>query len=350
MATLTETAYYARQMIKYGGIGLVVFLLLRAGLILGVGYWRKLHPPPPPPPDVLFGKLPGLSFPQETQPILAYTLETVTGTTPDLGDRARVYFMPIRTANLLALDKMKQQVEVFGFKDNPEQLSSTRYRWTSDVPLPAVLMADVISGSFKLEVDWQADANILTGENLPPESQAISEAQDYLQNASLLPEDLLLGQAKFTVLRADVGTLVKAVSLSEADFVRVDFFRAKVDDLEVYPPNPDRGIVSVLLSGVRTSGKRVVEVNYNYFPVDYEKSGTYPIKTSAEAWAELQAGQGFVARVDENVKQVTVRKIGLGYFDAPVPQNYLYPIYVFEGDDNFVGYVPAIASEWLESN
>jgi len=38
----------------------------------------------------------------------------------------------------------------------------------------------------------------------------------------------------------------------------------------------------------------------------------------------------------------------MGYFDSVVPQHYMQPVYVFEGDGNFVGYVPAVSKDWVE--
>lgn len=347
MATLTETAYYSRNMIKYGVIGVLVFLMVRSGVLFGVAYWRKLHPPPPPPPTVLFGQLPPIIFPDTKQPVLTYKLETISGTTPNLGDRATVYFMPVRTASLLALDRMNELARKLDFLQQPQELSATRYRWTRDAPLPATLTADIISESFTIEVSWHADPGLLDKKRLPNDAAAIEEAHDFLQNLGLLPDDLRNGAAKISYLRADINVLVKAPSLSEADFVRVDLFRANVNDLPVYPPNPDRGVVSLLFSGDEGGGKRIITLNYNYFPITYEQLATYPIKTADEAWAQLQAGQGFVARLDAGVSTVVVRQITLGYYDSAIPQHYLQPTYVFEGDSNFVAYVPALPSGWI---
>ena len=349
MATLTETAYYSRKTITYGAIGIVAFLILRGLIIFGVATYRRLNPPPLPPPTVSFGRLPVLSFPQEQkQPALSYRLETVGGTTPDLGDRATVFFMPVRQANLLALDRMNKQAAKLDFDREPEQLSPRRYRWTSDAPLPASLTADIVSGSFFLEVAWQQDPGILAQTNLPDQDQAVQEARRFLQSAGLSADDLSGGNADVSFFKADINDMVPAVSLSEANFVRVDFFRSDVEDLVVYPPNPQRGIVSLTFSGSRSKGKREVELRYNYFPVSYDQSATYPIKTSLTAWNELQAGEGFVAQVDPDVSQVVVRRVTLGYYDSALPQHYMQPIYVFQGDDNFVGYVAAISPEWIE--
>lgn len=166
MATLTETAYYARKAITYGIVGLVVFLLLKAILGLAITTYRRLNPPPPPPPTVEFGKLPALIFPETSHPALTYRLETVTGTTPDLVDRATVYFMPVRQPNLLALERMTALVSELDFTEEPEQLSGRQYRWARTQPLPATLTADVVSGSFSLEVAWEVDQTLLVNKKL----------------------------------------------------------------------------------------------------------------------------------------------------------------------------------------
>ena len=350
MASLTETAYYARNTIKFGAIGIVVFFVLRAGVSAGVAYWKKLHPPPPPPPTVSFGQLPAMVFPALPQPTVTYTLETVTGATPDLGDRASVYFMPVRTASLLGLERTANLASKLEFRQKYEQLSPTRYRWVKNDPLPATLTADIISGSFTVEVAWNSDPALLFARDVPNETLALDETKNWLQNLGLLADDLQNGASKITYLRADINDLVKAVSLSEADFVRVDLFRAPIDLVPVYPANPDRGIVSIVFSGENSAGKRVVDVNYNYFPVTMEQSATYPIITTQEAWAKLQSGQGYIARLDVNVKNVVVRRISLGYYDSAIPQHFLQPIFIFEGDNNFVGYVQAINAKWIIEN
>ncbi|MBI2010369.1 MAG: hypothetical protein HYS86_04315 [Candidatus Chisholmbacteria bacterium] len=348
MATLTETAYYARRIIKFGGIGLVVFIIGRFFFFMAVDYWRLLHPPPPPPPTVAFGRLPQLVFPEKTRAVESFLLETVSGGVAEISDRATIFFMPVRQANLLALERMSDQAAKLGFTNEPEQVSSREYRWRRDSPLPATLTADIVSASFTLEVEWQLDPTILDSGTLPNSDAAVQEARRFLDNAGLLPSDLAAGETKVSFLRADIANLVSAVSLSEADFVRVDFFRTPVEEWVVYPSNPQRGVVAMIFSGNPVSGKRIIDIKYNYFPVDYEQSATYPLKTAQVAWQELQAGQGYIANVDSGVTRATVRRVALGYYDSAIPQNYLQPIYVFEGDNNFVAYVPAIPTQWVD--
>ena len=143
--------------------------------------------------------------------------------------------------------------------------------------------------------------------------------------------------------------MVPAISLSEADFVRVDLFRKNLDDLKVLPPNPNQSSVSWIFSGARETGKRIVEVDYAHQPVSEENYATYPFKSSATAWQELANGQGFVASLGENPQdKVTIRKVYLAYFDSDEIQDFLQPIFVFEGDKGFVGYIQAVDPKWVE--
>jgi len=62
----------------------------------------------------------------------------------------------------------------------------------------------------------------------------------------------------------------------------------------------------------------------------------------------MQNGGGYVVSVKPTVATVTVRDIALAYYDAEDPQQFMQPVYVFKGDDDFVGYVPALLDQWVE--
>ena len=130
----------------------------------------------------------------------------------------------------------------------------------------------------------------------------------------------------------------------------MDIFRPNIDNLPVLPQNPNKGIIRIIFSGSNEAMKQIVQVEYNYFPVNLNESATYPIKTSSQAWRELQTKQGFIANAgDGNGGVVAIRKIYLAYYDAEVSNGFLMPLIVFEGDNGFFGYVPAITKEWLET-
>jgi len=351
MSTLTGTAYLTRKTLKYGLIALIAIIVLRNTFKIGKNIWRQIHPPPPPPPTVSFGKLPKIIFPSENLPLektkFSFKLETIQGGLPKLPDVGKVYFRPIKSPNLLALDRANSLAQKMGFRNQPEKINETTYQWKDENS--TVLEMDINNLNLHLVYDFRNDQEVLTSKNLPNNQQAAQEAKNFLVNNGLLPEDLANGTAEFEYLRFDGAQLIPVTSYSEAEFIRVNLFRANLGELRIFPPNPKKSLIFFLFSGSRTPGKRIVEISYIYFPVEKEIFGTYPLKPVAQAWNELQQAQGYIANLGQNEDgQVTVRKVYLGYYDADTPQHYLQPIYVFEGDKSFFAYVPAVDPKWTE--
>jgi len=350
MATLTETAYYTRKGIKYGIIFFVGFLILRFIWNTTTAYLRKIHPPPPPPPTTSFGKLPKIDFPKiEEKPSLSFKLETIQGTIPKLDSIGKVYVSVKPAVSLLSLERAKETARKIGFSSSPKPLSETIYRFSSQTTPEYILDIDIVNGTFNLKYDFQNDQSILFEKKLPSGEQAISEAKGFLNNIGLLSEDLKNGNAEISYLKYQPPDLKPALSLSEADFVKVALFREKKDNLPVLPPNPKEGIVSFMFSGARDRNKRIVEVKYNYNKIEWDNFATYPLKSASLAWQEIQEGKGFIANLGDNSEgKITIRKVYLAYYDSPKPQNFLQPIFVFEGDRDFFAYVPAIDPKWTE--
>lgn len=350
MATLGETAIIARKVIRYGGIGLVVLMVGRVILTAAVAYYKKLNPPPPPPPDVKFGKLPKLIFPQKDQPTLTYTLETATGgLPPKMETQYKVFFMPIKKANLLAYDNAKAIANRLEFITEPTKLSATDYRWESNDPVPSVLTFNTITGAFVMDRKWQTDPSYLTPTLYYSDIQSIERTKNLLARVDLLPEDVKEGAAEEPIyLKAENGELTRAPSLSQAQFVQIDLYRTPIEDKKVINPSRDKGLISAVLALQREDDKQFINLTYNYFPVERETFAVYPLISASEAWQRMQKGQGFVASIQDGVEATTVREVYLAYYDSDIPQQFMQPIYVFEGDNDFAGYVPAVSDQWIE--
>ena len=351
MANLTQTAYYTRRGLLFGGIAFIGILVLRASITLGVAIYKQLNPAPPPPPTVAFGKLPPLSFPESDfeNENLNFRLETIEDDLPQLDDVGKVYFMPKKEPSLTALDEARKKADGLDFDSSPEAVDKFTYRWIKQSPLPKVLTMNINNGNFIVSYPYTNDQEILNAKYLPSTQQAAQETKSFLSQKGFLPNDLADGSAEFVYLRFDPPNLVEVNSLSEADFLRVNLFRSDLDELRIMPPNPKKSLVSLLFSGARSTDKRIVGVDYFYFPTDKETFATYPLKPIAAAWEELKNGQGYLAHVSKNTaNQATIRRVGLGYFDSKLPQNFLQPIYIFQGDDNFFAYVSALAPEWVQ--
>ncbi len=350
--TLTDVTRIGRQAVKVTGILLVVLIVGRTFWGAFAAYWRATHPEPPPPPTVGFGRLPQLSFPLKdaSEKPTNITLETATGTLPDFGDRAKVFFMPQSSLSLLADERAKQVAASQGFVFQPEILGTTAYRWNKSQPLESTLELDIQTLELEFTTNFLSRPDLLGQSQLPDEFQAVSNVKSFLSASDLLAPDLATASGEVVYLKALGGDLVEAVSLSDADYLEVDLNRTPVDGTyRMYTPEGLTGIVHAIVSGAFNGKDSVVQLEYRYQSLDRQQVHTYPIRTSQDAWQVLRSGEGYVA--DKGLDDAAViRRVSLGYYDDYQEQSYLQPIYVFEGDNGFLGYVPAVSAEYIISN
>lgn len=352
MATLTETAYYTRKTINWLIVVVIAYFVLK--LIWGflVVIYLMIFPPKPPPPDYAFGKLPALEFPANNQQNrqLTYVLETISGDIPIASKSATVFFMPKKPANLLGLSKAKSFAERLGFSTNAQQESKNIYLFKDATSPLRTLRYDIVSENFIMRYKFELDPGLFQEKKIPFSDAAKAEAQSVLQTYELDENDIINGSDTVSFLKLQGNVLVPTTSHSRADAVRVDFFRQPIHGLPVLTSHPGEGSVAIIFSGSTNLDKRILQVAYTYWPVDLYTTATYGLKDLQVAWQELVSNQGFIAQYPSTGTQVTIRNAYLAYYDSFDPQIYLQPMYVFEGDHGFVGYVHAIEPEWVEVN
>ncbi|MFA6532962.1 MAG: hypothetical protein WCT22_03110, partial [Patescibacteria group bacterium] len=127
----------------------------------------------------------------------------------------------------------------------------------------------------------------------------------------------------------------------QAQLVEVDFQRPDIDGYSTVTPKffNSQNYVIMLFQGTNYT---VLNSQISFFEKSEEQVGTYWIKTGEEAWSELNSGLGFVVAGTVGQKNIVIKDMKLRYFDPDTYQNYLQPVYVFLGEGNFVGYVPAV--------
>jgi hypothetical protein len=348
--TLTQAAYAMRKILLATGITLAIFIVGRIFLESAIGFWKATHPAPPPPPTVGFGILPKLVFPESTNQLKSYRLEVPAAKMRAMSDRAFVFFQPSKRASLLALDKASVQAKTLGFLFEPERITSESYRWRRTDPLSAVLDYNIVNGTFVMRVDWQSNPAFLQGNRLPNEDSAINVARQKITEAGLLSKDMATGSAKVSYLKSNSGSYTNTVSFSEADFLQVDLFRTPVfGEYPVLTERPNKGTIRAVISGSPDRSQQIVALDYSYLPVDYGVLHTYPVITPTAAYQLLSAGRGYSASISEGQTEAIIRNVYVAYFDSGnKPQDYLQPMYVFEGDGGYIGYVPAVDPKWIK--
>lgn len=350
--SLTETAFYTRRTINWTILGIIGYVILRMFWGIGVVFYLQLFPPKAPPANHAFGKLPAIRFSSTTASPsgqLIYQLETIEGSVPLASASANVYFMPKTGSNLLALSKAQAFGKRLGFGATPVPEPSNKNVYRFDDPTSQLrhLWYDIVSTNFILRYSYEQDVGLFLDRAIPTNSQAIQEAKNLLQSYSLYPTDVIAGPVKVTYLKVVENKLSSVSNQAQADAVRIDFFRPTIAGTQVLTSVPNEAPISITLSGSKNSKKRILQFIYTYWPIDYATSATYALKPSATAWQELQSGGGYIVRYPKGTV-ATVRNVYLAYYDSFEPQTYLQPVFVFEGDDGFLAYVPAINPEWVE--
>lgn len=346
MATLTHTAYVSRKIIKFGGFGVLGLVIIY--WIGGMAWmaWLAAHPPYVAP-TVRFRILPKIVFSQKQIAKKDFTLELPNDAFPKFKDQANVYVIYRSKSVIGALEETKKTAELIGFKSPPTEQSTGIYQF-NDTATNRTLTMNVLADSFKLNYDYLNDQTLLNPENMPNNTEAISLAKAFLSQAGKLYKDLDEGESKISYWKIGFGSLTEIKGLSDANIIRVDFFRKQLDsEKNIVSENLDKSSVSVLLSGSGVAAKKIVEVNYKYVNVDDSAPSTYPIKTPEMAFADMKTGYYWPA-TDVEAKTVTIRKVSLAYFEPITPVQFLQPVYVFEGDGGFVGYVPAVTEKYTE--
>lgn len=347
MATLTKTAYLSRKAIKFGSIGIVILLILRFAFITIRAYWKKAHPPAPPPPTVTFGKLPKLAFPErQNLPTLNFRLETISGSLPDLPSQAKIFFISKPSPNFSTKGNAKVWAKKLGFTKEPQETDQYFFRFSTDTVPKTILEVDCLTRNFSLSYDWKNDLEILSKGTPPADTQAISTAKSFLQGANVLTDELMKGSSEVIFLKYVNGNLVNSI-YHESVLAKVNLLRKDLEGLKILPPNPKDSNVSLLISSSQ-SNRGVIEVKYYHYPISENNFSTYPLKDAKTAWSVLIGGKGFVANLGNNTEgKIVIRNAYLAYYESEQPQTYLQPIIVFEGDNDFIAYVPAVTETWV---
>lgn len=341
--SLTQVAYTSRNLIKFGGIGVVALILLWTTVTTGYRIYRSRHPIYYAP-TVKYGVLPKIVFPDKEKTTKNFTFELPDDTVPSFNDQAKVYIIYRPNTTFLALQEDTETAKSFGFADNPVEIKTGIYEF-KDTTNNKTLTVNVLDGDFKITYPYASDQMLLTETSVPNKSNAIEIASNFLSKGNKLTDDLKDGEKNVSYWKIDSGTLKSVSSQSEANAIRVDFYRKDFDDLSLVSSNFGQASISVLISGSTVEAKKIIEVNFKDINIDRESYSTYPIKTGEEAINDLKSGNYWTTR-DIADANVVIRKMYLAYYEPTTLTNYLQPIFVFEGDNNFVAYVSAVSTKY----
>ena len=345
MPTLNKAKDETKIVLKWGAISFGIIILFIMAIKF-MAFVKDLFTPPPPP-SASFGKLPPIAFPNQIKENLTYSVDTLTGYLPSFSDRAKVYKITIDPPTLLGFEKTRQKVGQIGFTSSGTQISEDTYQWVSQGTLQKSITINIFSSNFALSSSYPVTPSLQTFSGTDDVDNTIDTAKSFLTEMSLFPQDLDESKTKTTLYSTDQSVLVSAAKISNAKIVQVDFFQKDIDSLPIYY---EKGISSTLdfLVGKEEGRQEIVGATFFHRNIS-ETSSTYAIKTAQQAYSELQNNKAYIAYKDPNTVEFTVKKVSLGYYIGATDQNFLMPVIVFEGSNNFLAYVSAVKDEWISN-
>lgn len=346
MASLNKAKKETQKILKWGGIFLAIIFLFSMGTRFLT--FVKDSFAPPPPPQAAFGKLPPIPFPEKIKENISYSLDTLTGFLPNFSDRAKVYKIISDPPTLLGLDRTRQKVSGIGFKSDGIQIAEDVYQWVDQTPsLQKKITMNIFSSDFSLSSPYLITQSLEKFSVPEEKSRAVEVARSFLSNMSLFPQDIDENKTKTALYSIVDNALIPTAKISNAKIVRVDFFQK---DLNGFPIYYDKGVSSTIDFLVGKEGGELKVVSARFFHKNISQtSSTYAIKTASQAFLELQKGKAHIAYKPDNTVEFTIKKVFLGYYIGEDQQEFLMPVVVFEGSNDFVAYVSAVRDEWISN-
>lgn len=349
--SLTQLSEFVRKYYPFGILGILFFLIIfyAIQLALVVVDSRKpvsLYINP------IFNQIkkPYLS---EASPSgsLKYQLDTVDGKPITATKSAQVLFMPQAETKFGYREKLYLIAKSLGFNTESSGYRLIGSQASFSEPKQK-LTIDIRNFNFDYKYSFENDKSVFENVRTPNQEESIEKAVEFLQTAGRYPQELSQGKTNVVFLKYDTENNSMGVLSSnlEANLVEVDFYRpdivANPNPIPVVSPKYFNSQNYVLMMFKNDGTYKVLRAQVKFYDRSAEQIGVYPLRSGEQAYDDLKKGKGLVIAQPQTTN-VTIRKMFLGYFDPDVYQEYLQPVYVFLGDGDFVGYVPAVSGEYL---
>lgn len=378
---LTKTADIARKAISVS-VGLLVsywaFVIFMP--ILSEFYLTLI--PPKTPPNPIYGLLDPLEF--IGQPIsntsVKYELNTKNGRLPtNLPKVVTVYRYARPKFSYSAGKDAQNDAGTLGFSDNNliTNLKSDTYEW-KDTRYDSGLEIKINSGELKKDTTLSGKAQYYLRKGLN-EFDAVEIAKDLFLQLNRFDDNLYAQGKQRVTLGKFLGVrIVRADSSPEARIARVDFFRS-INKTPILGPNPKEGLLYAIVSPTKSLKDQtflqipqilqnpIVEAHTR--KIETQSNASYPLISINSAWEAVLSGDAIISNVAPRGKNpfeeyartrvdtILVNDIYIAYYDNKKAQNYLQPIYVFEGNyTNTAGergditlYLPAVQSKYTKN-
>ncbi|MBI2641075.1 hypothetical protein HYW87_00565 [Candidatus Roizmanbacteria bacterium] len=349
--TLTELSYYTRKLLPFAILAalafLILFYLVRLFLLL-----LQEQKPKPLYLNPVFGKIKKVEVEDATSSAgINFVLDTIDGRTSTATGSAKIFFLPASATRFGYREKIYLMATTLGF-DTRVTKHTLAGKEASFIDETRDFTVDITNFNFNYSYQYQKDPTIFSETIIPKQKDIEERAINFLTTLNRYPEELAKGKTNVVYFSYNAGanTLRPVQTSKEANVVEVDFYRPDIDavpsSFPVVTPQYFTSPHHVIMVFSENSYK-VIKAQVKFFEKSDEQIGIYPVKTGDEVWQELTGGKGIIASNINNLQRVIIKKMFLAYLDSDIYQEYLQPVYVFLGDNDFVGYVSATSNQYL---
>lgn len=346
--TLTEISYYSRKMLPFLVLIVLIFFIFFYAIKLFFLY-LQLNRPKSLSINPIFNKIsqPKISGASSSAG-LNFTLDTIEGEPITATETAKIYFLPASASRFGVREKAYLIAKAFSYDTTVVKhslINDSNYVFNDE---KQNLSIDITNFNFKYVYQFAGDKNLFDNTRIPTKREIEEKATSFLKQINRYPEELAQGKSNIIYLRYDplYKRLGVAARPQDANVVEIDFYRPDIDGFSTVSPtyfNSQNSMIMVF----HNDDFKILKAQVQFFEKSEEQVGVYPVKSGAQAWADLKDGKGMIVSSLGGTKNVTITKMFYGYFDPDIYQEYLQPVYVFLGEGNFVGYVPAVTSDYL---
>ncbi len=352
--SLSELAYKARIAIKVGGVFFLAIILIYASIVVVLMNIKK------PAPEVVsqnlniaFGQIPRVSIEEAREGgSYRFVLHTIDGELPQATTEAHVYYVPNPDVTLSYIKQADAIAQEFNFDTQtlrPQRVDEGSVRYEDDTK---VLLVDIRNFNYTFTFK---PSTLLQGLVEATPSADIDTIKDSLVNRARTPflsiegggAALAGGSFNMVYLTYNLaeGEFVPTQDNEQPQAVRVDFFKPD-ESLKLVTPSFFTSQNYAILAPL-TDDAQVVAAQLRTYEKLIDGAGMYPLISVQEAWKGLEEGNVKIVSVaDKADSAIKIQDIYVAYYDPESYQQYIQPVYVFLGSDNFVGYLPAIPSEY----
>lgn len=345
--SLTELSYYLRKSLPFFLIGLLIILIIFYFFRVLFSYLESqkqkvLYVNP------IFGKIQKPIFDNATSSAqFSFTLDTIEGKPVTATESAKIFFFPAPTAKFGYREKLYLIAKTLGFDAESMRYQLNGREATFDNG-KQILTVDVSNFNFSYEYRFASDDAEFRYTSNPTKSISETKASDFLKSIGRYPEEFAQGKTNtiFVYYTPSIKQMRIVEKSQEANASEVDFYTPDIDGISVissrYPNSQNYVVMSFHNNDIK-----ILKAQVKFYDRSQEQFGVYPLKSAEKAYEELRSGKGFVTHFSVETNNIAIKKMFLAYLDTPSYQTYLQPVYVFLGDNDFVGYTPALQDDYF---